>query len=228
MYERSEPLDIVKPCPDAPASGVLVFGAPRGGTSMVAGVLRILGLDMGARQGRGNNEDLDIQAARGNVGHLGDVNHPDYAAALERMRPLVEARAAQKKPWGWKDPHGALYARDVLDLMPSPRLIAVFRDPAAAAARIHMLTQQPVADAMGDILWLYGKARELVAAPPAPLAMASYEKALVRPERFVEQLAFFCHLEPGAKQVSEAVAFISPERGHGDPNSPGWPRDGAL
>jgi len=228
MYERSEPLDILTPAADEPASGVLVFGAPRGGTSMVAGVLRLSGLDMGARQGRGNNEDLDIQAARGNVGNLGDVTHPDYAAALERMRPVIEARAAEGRPWGWKDPHGGLYARDVLDVLPSPRLIAVFRDPAAAAARIHMLTGQSVAEALNDVLWLYGKAQGLIAEPPAPLAMASYEKALVRPERFVEQLAFFCHLEPTPEQVREAVAFISPERGHGDPHSPGWPREGAL
>lgn len=228
MYERSEPQHVIAPAPDKPASGILVFGAPRGGTSMVAGVLRLIGTDMGARQGRGNNEDLDIQAARGNVGNLGDVNHPDYAAALERMRPVIEARAAEGRVWGWKDPHGALYARDVLDLMPSPRLIGVFRDPAASAERIHMLTGQPVAESLADVLWLYGKAQGLIADPPAPLAMVSYEKALVRPERFVEQLAFFCGLKPDAKQISEAVAFISPERGHGDPHSPGWPREGAL
>lgn len=228
MYERTEPQRIIASASSAPASGILVFGAPRGGTSMVAGVLRLIGADMGARQGRGNNEDLDIQAARGNVGNLGDRNHPDYAAALQRMGPVIAARAEIGGVWGWKDPHGALYARDVLEFLPSPRLIAVFRDPAASAERIHLLTQQPVADALNDVLWLYGKARELIAAPPAPLAMVSYEKALVRPERFVEQLALFCGIEPTPDQVAAAIAFISPERGHGDPHSPGWPREGAI
>ncbi|MCW5724722.1 MAG: sulfotransferase [Maricaulaceae bacterium] len=228
MYERTDPLTVIAPAPEGPGRGVLVCGAPRGGTSMAAGVLRIIGADMGARQGEGNNEDLDIQEARGPVDRLGDPGSDDYAAALARMRPVIGRRAQTRGAWGWKDPHAALYARDVLDGLPAPRLVVVTRDPAAAAMRTAMLTGMPVAEALADALALLARAAEILAAPPCPAALVSYEKALVRPGRFVEQIAAFCGLSPDDAQAKEAAAFISPERGHGAPHLPGWPRQGAL
>jgi hypothetical protein len=102
------------------------------------------------------------------------------------------------------------------------------RDPAASAMRTSMLTGTPVATAMTDVLALLTRAAEIVAEPPCPVALVSYEKSLVRPERFVEQIAAFCGVEPTEEQIAEAQAFISPERGHGATRLAGWPRQGAL
>ncbi|WP_420430826.1 sulfotransferase [Hyphobacterium sp.] len=228
MYERSEPLLTINPAPAEPGRGIFVFGAPRGGTSMVAGALRLLGVDMGARQGQGNNEDLDIQDARGPVGELADPTSPDLAAALDRMRPVIAKRGQSAEPWGWKDPHGAFYAPHIEADLPAPRLIAVFRDPQAAAQRVHMLTDRLLIDALDDTLKLYERCSQCLAASRQPAAMVSYEKTLVRPELFVEQLVAFCGLSPEREQVEAAIAFCYPERGHGSPTDPGWPNQGAL
>ncbi len=228
MYERSEPLHTLTAPPESYGRGIFVFGAPRGGTSMVAGVLRILGVDMGARQGVGNNEDLDIQEARGNVRDLGDPQSEVFQAALSRMRPLIANRAAADRAWGWKDPHGALYAAQVQDLLPAARLICVFRDPHAAAGRVNLLTQTPFLTALEETLTLYQRCRVYLQGCTVPAAVVSYEKSLVRPERFVEQLTAFCGLNPTNAQTEAAIAFCYPERGHGSPNDPGWPRQGAL
>jgi hypothetical protein len=228
MYERTDPLAIIGPEANAPGRGILVFGAPRGGTSMTAGVMRIIGVDMGSRQSEANNEDLDIQEARGPVEWLADPASLDYAAALAHMRPVIERRARAAHVWGWKDPHGALYARDVVPLLPQARLVVVMRDPAASAMRTSMLTGTPVTTALTDVLALLTRATEVLNAPPCPVALVSYEKALVRPERFVEQIAAFCGVEPAEEQILEANAFISPERGHGATKLAGWPRQGAL
>jgi hypothetical protein len=219
---------VLNPPPAREGRGIFVFGAPRGGTSMVAGALRILGVDMGQRQGHGNNEDLDIQEARGPVGELADPEGEAMAAALERMRPVIEERARSAAPWGWKDPHGAFYAPQVEELLPAPRLIGVYRDPLAAAQRVHMLTGRSLDDALEDTLALHERCRVCLARTAQPAAMVSYEKALVRPERFVEQLAVFCGLSPTDAQSREAIAFCYPERGHGSPTDPGWPNQGAL
>lgn len=228
MYERSDPAFVLNAPAGAPVRGALVFGAPRGGTSMVAGVLRLLGVDMGDRQGRGNNEDLDIQDARGPAAPLGDHDCDAYAASLARMRPVIAERARNASAWGWKDPHAVLYARDVVDLLPSPRLIAVFRDAAACAERVHKINGVDRLDEMRNALDLQLRAQTFLAETDLPAAIVSYEKALVRPERFIEQLAAFCGLDPSDAQRAASLDFISPERGHGDPDSPGWPRDGAL
>lgn len=228
MYERSEPLLTINAPPADEARGILVFGAPRGGTSMVAGALRILGVDMGDRQGHGNNEDLDIQDARGPVGEMADPAGPALIAALERMIPVIQRRAESDRPWGWKDPHGVFYAPQIEPMMKSPRMICVFRDPQAAAQRVHMLTRMPLMDALEDTLNLYQRARAYLSGTQLPAAIVSYEKTLVRPERFVEQLVEFCGLSPDAAQTRDAVDFCYPERGHGSPTDPGWPRQGAL
>ncbi|MEE2567668.1 hypothetical protein [Hyphobacterium marinum] len=228
MYERSDPVYVLNAPAAAAGRGVFVFGAPRGGTSMVAGVLRLVGIDMGARQGRGNNEDLDIQDARGPAGPLGEAGTPDYLAALDRMRPKIAERAKAQGPWGWKDPHGILYARDVTDLLPAPRLIAVFRDLAASAERVHRINGADRLDEMHSALMLQTRALDFLRETPLPAAIVSYEKALVRPERFLDQIATFCGVDVDAAEREAALAFISPERGHGDPDSPGWPRDGAI
>lgn len=228
MYERSEPLRALIPPPGSEGRGIFVFGAPRGGTSMVAGALRILGVDMGARQGVGNNEDLDIQDARGSIVELGDPQSEAFQAALSRIRPLLGKRAEADIAWGWKDPHGVLYAEQVQDLLPDARMICVFRDPQAAAERVHLLTQKPLLPALEETLMLYHNCRVYLESCPLPAALVSYEKSLVRPERFVEQLIKFCGLTPTNAQTEAAIAFCYPERGHGSPNDPGWPRQGAL
>jgi len=228
MYERSEPLHVLNSPSEKPGRGIFVFGAPRGGTSMVAGALRILGVDMGARQGVGNNEDLDIQDARGGVAELGDPTSETFMSALSRMRPLVEERAKSVTAWGWKDPHGVLYAEQVFDLLPEPRIICVYRDPQAAAERVHLLTEKPLLSALEETLSLYQRSRTYLETCEGPAALVSYEKSLVRPERFVEQLIAYCGLAPSQPQIDEAIGFCYPERGHGSPNDPGWPRQGAL
>ena len=228
MYERSDPLFALNPPPETPVRGAFVFGAPRGGTSMVAGVLRLMGVDMGARQGRGNNEDLDIQDARGPAGPLGNSASPEYQDALDRMRPLIQARATADAPWGWKDPHGVLYARDIIQHLPAPRIIAVFRDAAASAERVHKINGADRLGEMTNALDLYSRATRFLSETHAPSAIVSYEKVLVRPKRFVEQIAEFCGVAVSDEQMAQCLDFISPERGHGDPESPGWPREGAL
>jgi len=228
MYERSEPIHVLRLSPDAEGRGIFVFGGPRGGTSMVAGALRLLGVDMGARQGHGNNEDLDIQEARGGIAELGDPESAAFAAALERMRPVITRRAECDAAWGWKDPHGALYGAAVEDLLPAPRLVCVFRDPHAAAERVHILTEKPFLTALEETLTLYQRCRTYLETTGLPVASVSYEKALVRPERFVEQLTQFCGLSPDSAKTKDAIDFCYPERGHGSPTDPGWPRQGAL
>lgn len=228
MYIRSEPLQLVRPPqPDDPDC-TFIYGAPRGGTSMVAGLLRILGVWVVDRELPGNNEDLDIIEARGPVEHMTDPDGPEVEAAIERMSPILLERAAAGRPWGWKDPHGCFYAHRLQGILGNIRTILVMRDPLAAAMRVNIVQKWDLIDGLDDTLMLYRRGLDFLTASTLPAAIISYEKALVRPERLVEQLIDYCSLEPASEKVEEAIAFCYPERGHGSPSDPGWPRQGAL
>ena len=230
MYERSEPLRVLTPpAPGAaPAAPLVIFGAPRGGTSMVAGALRLLGADLGDRLGDGNNEDLDLLEARGPVRAFIEDDEAACAAAAERIRDWLKDRRAAAPVHGWKDPHAALYLPHIMADLPAPRLIAVFRDPAACAERVSLLTGADRPAVLRETLRLYAAAADVIEDDRAASAMVSYEKALVRPKRFLKALAEFAGLSPDRAQYEAALNFVSPERGHGNPDRAGWPREGAL
>src|SRR5687768_290341 len=69
----------------------VVLGAPRGGTSMVAGALHHLGLFMGQPLSQGSYEDATLITAisRQNLG---------------TVKKTIAARNREHAVWGWKQP----------------------------------------------------------------------------------------------------------------------------
>lgn len=97
---------------------VVVLGHPRGGTSAIAGILRIAGVDMGEDISEITHEDLVMRGLEG-----------DRLAAEIRRRNRERDGA-----WGWKDPTvvGKL-TRPVLEALRTPRFLLILRDPADVA-----------------------------------------------------------------------------------------------
>lgn len=91
---------------------VIVLGAPRGGTSAVAGILRCLGIYMGE-----------------NLGH----QHEDPIFKREvKTQEKVQAISERNKRydiWGWKMPNTVHYIEQVIPYLINPHFIAVYRDP---------------------------------------------------------------------------------------------------
>jgi len=73
----------------------IVLGAPRGGTSMCAGAMRIAGIPMGENIASRSNEDRDFILHKGDVASL--TTDGAKAAYIDQIRELVSAETKATK-----------------------------------------------------------------------------------------------------------------------------------
>lgn len=129
---------------------LIIGGMHRSGTSLTANTLQAAGLDIGQRlmgpypgNPRGHFEDLDFvdlhqQALRANGlpdhGLVPDPGSPrlDDSSRAQALH-LIATRAANARPWGFKDPRTALFLDCWNTLLPTARWLLVFRHPFACA-----------------------------------------------------------------------------------------------
>lgn len=183
---------IFRPRDPAPAQRTLVvMGSYRGGTSMVAGILRLLGVFMGYNLGRTNNEDLDFQERD--------------AAALE---PHLRRRNAELDVWGWKFPGSLGYIDGILPLLRNPQFIVICRDPVAIAQREHALGNYPFGEALRLATLHQFKLLTLAYRTPHPVFLISYERSLRGKGGFVKDLAAFAHLPVSDERAETISSFI--------------------
>ena len=142
----------------SPPPCVIVLGMHRSGTSLLTGSLEAAGLYLGKvnhaapfnRKGNKENESIrsfhnELLAKNGASWERppkGQVrwDRPDE----ERARSLVEPYVRSARPWGFKDPRTIWMVEGWLRLLPSARIIGVFRHPSlvvrSLAARTGDLT----------------------------------------------------------------------------------------
>lgn len=201
-----------------PRKTVLVLGAPRGGTSMVAGTLSKLGAFMGDPQGIEpfyENAELgacskarDLKAAR------------TVIARFNREHPLWGIKVLPKS---WR-----FWLRK--GLFHEPVYLVVLRDPLAVAKRRLVSKDKALIAAMergrgtatADMMSDGSVLRELFRAlllnfrllaflwfNKRPALLVSYEKAVTRPMDFVKGVSEFIGVTDAAR-MQEAVAFVTP------------------
>jgi hypothetical protein len=130
---------------------VVVLGASRSGTSVTAGVLSALGVDMGrVREGTADNpmgafEDRDFEAIHRDLFRAvgADKNYWDpptreeIAAAASGVTAEIERfirdKSSGKTLWGWKHPRSILTIDLFLPYLSRPHFIIVFRNPIGIA-----------------------------------------------------------------------------------------------
>jgi hypothetical protein len=158
----------------------IVSGLGRGGTTMLASVLREAGLFIGERLEPISAEDVEIWAA---------LKTRDRAW-LER---LIASRNAAHSRWGFKLPEIPAYLTQAeLGLFRNPHLILVIRDPVAVAVRGSIAEFfDPVAGLRESILAIRS-ILEFAGRAGCPTLLQSYEKTLIFPGAFVDALARFC------------------------------------
>jgi hypothetical protein len=138
---RENPTFMVNPPSQDDEKTVVVLGTYRGGTSMVAKMLRDLGVPMGWCQiGPSDPYDSAEDAEFRDLLHRMDLldktqlSAYDFSSAgLDALTGLIWRRDAAHQIWGWKFPgtvkwllHSGLAAR-----LRNPHFITVFRDPLA-------------------------------------------------------------------------------------------------
>ena len=209
--------------PDALPRTVVVLGAARGGTSMVAGILRILGVDMGVNVDPSNNEDRAFLAHRGNRlvfnDKSKDLARGDY---LEGIKKHIELRSKTGALWGWKDPMASYYIHEVAGLLQSPVFIAITRDLAAIAIRENH-AEKPTNPASVPAYLMNGahdyiRIVQFLATNTHPALLLSYERSLRQPRNIVAAIRDLLRLPEDSEAEARAARFVVPDRvtGHID------------
>lgn len=150
----------------------IVFGEMRGGTSMVAGVMRGMGIYMGP-----------------------DIAAENHESAAFKKRPIPELRKAVTAAnefhdvWGWKNPHAADYIDRLWGDIRNPHLICVFRDSVSNARGLNRW--HPIGGVQGVHQSLLRQQKNLgvMLMRNCPSLLISYEKATRHPEQFVAELS---------------------------------------
>lgn len=182
----------------------VVTGLPFSGTSMVAVVVDALGVP------------IIRDAAFPFAYEADEFNNVD----LTGLRQAVERHNAERKIWGWKDPHAHRFHPWELDsCLRNPHYIFVTKDLASVVARS---IQNPVVyDGKPAIRTLTVQValtekfmRWMLSFPVSPRLLVSYYAGVRQPLELCQIIARFLHLTPTPEQFERAVARISPVGGY--------------
>lgn len=189
-----------------------VLGVPRGGTTMVAGMLQRLGIFMGDRL-TPDREDAEFITHGGNFGIFTVRNDPRQASYLKSIGALIATRNQRHSVWGWKDPIAVFYLPAIVPLLRNPHYVFITRDLGAVAQRevAEAATPggEPLLAQMRRISVSNSMIVEFIGAARAPALMISYERALRRPEAVAEALLGFTG-RADAKFIEWSRNFIQP------------------
>lgn len=177
-----------------PRRTYVCFGVARGGTSAVAGAMQRLGVFMG--DGLPNN----YEDPRFGLGQ-----------SPARMREAIAERNAAHDVWGWKFPAASNYLERLSKDLRNPYLVVVFRDIAATMKGHMRWHNHEITLAANEILVQQQKNWLLVERWRVPTLLVSYEKAILDPRLFVQELAG--HLGrpvPQGDAMDRIVAFLAP------------------
>jgi hypothetical protein len=188
-------LALNKPASSLPEKTVVVLGAARGGTTMVAAVLQALGVFMGEKLGP-VLEDVALSQA---------VESRDLA----RLTDIVARRNATHPLWGWKRPSALEYSEVWQGCFRNPYIIAVFRDPFAIANRNRISMLSDVFQNMERSVQHLGMLVSVLRRQKGPVLLSSYEKALAFPETFVRTVEDFLDLDDAGRRA-DAIGQINP------------------
>lgn len=150
----------------------IVFGDMRGGTTMVAGVMRALGIFMGEKINEDNQESYQFNGA-----------------SIPDMRAAIDANNEAHQVWGWKFPHAADNVDRLWDRLRNPHLVCVFRDAVATGRALSRWHPVGHFQAIQRTLLRQQQNVNLIGLRNCPAIMISYEKAERHKAEFLTQFS---------------------------------------
>jgi Sulfotransferase family len=207
---------------------VCVLGMHRSGTSLVARLLNVLGLDLGPEEHlmepnesnpAGHWESLPVSEINEDIFlRLGGSwavpppmppgweRGPELADLRRRARELIAADFSDSELWGFKDPRTCLTAPFWQRLLPPMRYVICLRNPVDVAASLEARKEEWVPLDQGFDLWFRYVRSTLSAAAGHPHEFIFYEDLMTDPEPVVGTLArFLGRSRPSQGQIREAI-----------------------
>ena len=186
---------IFNPAPCDEKATIAITGLGRSGTTMVARILRELGVPMGKSIESRFLEDESILYA---------IKTADMVA----FNQICRARDDLYPKWGFKCPAMRVKLQDAVENMRAPRLIVPFRDILAISMRNNLEVSTDTKTALGLAARGYAKMLAAFDNIDVPTLFLSYEKALQYPSNTVKQIATFCGIELSAESAERISGDI--------------------
>lgn len=169
---------------------VVTFGVPRGGTTMVAGIVQRCGVNIG-------------------VGLPDNLEDPDFTKRdLNKLRAAIRSRNQQYSLWGWKFPRAATYLLDIQEELVNPKYLVVWRDPLAISFRGFRRGEVPH-EILTRIVNIQKQNIDVMKKLKGAVLNISYERAVKEPQRTAGMIADFI----GADRINdegELREFVKP------------------
>jgi hypothetical protein len=219
-------VDALDPAP------VSIAGMGRSGTSMLAQMLLVGGLDLGPSHRLmapspqnpdgywehigfvGLNDDLleELGGAWDYPPVLPDSwGTPRFAPYRERARDLI-GQFPRDKPWGWKDPRTSLVLPFWLEEVPQLRLVVAVRNPLEVAASLHRRngTSRPA----GIGLWSDYYERILDLTRPEDRIVSHYDAHFASAGAEIRRLLAFLGLPSSPLAIDQCSKLVSTDLRH--------------
>ena len=194
---------------------LVVCGAQRGNTSMVAFSLYNLGYFLGERIGELNYEDADV---------LRLLPDPTGKAQFSEsnFREFVAARNLKYARWGFKLPHASGYVPELAAMLRNPLFVVCFRSTIGIIRSISKREPQkvPIARMLSVASQPVTAALNVVLNTDAPAIFVDTEAAVATPGVFIQEISQTLGLHGDLVAIREAIA----KRGY----KPSMPRDGVT
>lgn len=184
---------------DSDTGTFIVLGCSRGGTSLISGVLRILGIWMGDDLGRQHE------------------NNQDFGRAVPLEKKLKKISIYNKKltKWGWKHPNTVYWIHKVEKKLRNPHYIVIYRNPMDIVLSKVRRGKHDFSEKLFDIpLAHYKEMHSFLKTNTAPRLYVSFENSLANRESFLDKMAEFVGVELTDDIRQQAYDFINPDKGY--------------
>jgi hypothetical protein len=199
---------------------ICITGMPFSGTSILAEVLRDLGLDLGpdedplSRHGKIDDSLANRRFARLNeevlaaVGSGWDSPRPELESVRRRAAVICGALGVEE-PWGWADTCSSLSLPFWRELFPDLRVVVCVRDPREVARFLE--AGGSVSFSEGLTLWrsYYSASAELAG---DERIVTDYSRFYTAPRAQVERLVDGLGLNASRVEIDHAVASVAASR----------------
>lgn len=220
---------------DSPASArtVVVLGLARSGTSVITGILKVLGVDMGPSlednsNPRGSNEDIDFAKLHKTIFDLtgegrdywSPPSREEIRAVTAQIEPaaraLIEKKSAGKRLWGWKHTRTILTYDLFLPHLPDPHFVLVFRNALGIArSAVEHTRRRPrplnLSEALRLVHFYQGEMlRFSQSHPDLPAHCIAYEDVLLDPLSETNKLAGFLGTSVTDEMIRQIAELVIP------------------
>jgi hypothetical protein len=177
---------------------VAVFGPGRGGTSVIAGCLRALGVCMGIVPHAYKHEWSPV------------VRQANSEIDLPRTHQNIQRMNASYPCWGWKFPSDVFHIEAVTSLLRNPGFIVVTRDLTEIALSSLARQDVPFEISLNEAAIVSQFIARRIRFWPWPILLVPFAEALRESDTLVEILCAFLQISPGEAERKQAASFVQP------------------